>query len=85
MSTQNDVNDNWQERRELVLNVRTRVYDQLLALKRAVDPAEGPDEEQQMRMEDLRFELGQLQQAFDEADQNWLTYSLGSDQNGVER
>ncbi len=85
MSAQNEVKEDWQERRDLVLAVRTRVSDQLGRLTNALVPEADPSMEELQRIEDLQFELGQLQEAFDEADQNWLTHSLGSDQNGVEQ
>ena len=79
MSTQNEVKESWRERRDLVLAVRQRVSDQLLKLNDAIAPEAGPNAEQLVRIEALQFELGQLEQAFDAAEQKYLTYSLGSD------
>ncbi len=75
MSTQNEVKEDWRERRDLVLAVRQRVSDQLLKLNEAVGPDSGADPEQLVRIEYLQFELGQLEAAFDDAEQQFLTYS----------
>lgn len=75
MSTQNDVKENWRERRDLVLAVRQRVSDQLLQLNDAIVPEAGPNAEELLRIEYLQFELGQLEEAFDDAEQQFLTYS----------
>ena len=79
MSTQNEVKEDWQERRDLVLAVRTRVSDQLGRLTNALVPEAGQSVEELQRIEDLQFELGQLEEAFEEAEQKYLTDSLGSD------
>ncbi|MCH7699317.1 MAG: hypothetical protein IH865_10320 [Chloroflexi bacterium] len=80
MSTQNEVKENWRERRDLVLAVRQRVSDQLLKLNDAIAPEAGPDAEELLRIEALQFELGQLEEAFDDAERKYLTHSLGSDE-----
>ncbi len=79
MSTQNEVKENWRERRDLVLAVRQRVSDQLVKLNNAIAPEAGPNAEDLLRIEALQFELGQLEEAFDDAERKYLTYSLGSD------
>ncbi len=79
MSTQNEVKEDWQERRDLVLAVRERVSDQLGRLANALVPEAGPSPEEVQRIEDLQFELGQLEEAFDEAERKYLTYSLDFD------
>ena len=62
-----------------MLAVRTRVSDQLGRLTNALVPEAGPGVEELQRIEDLQFELGQLEEAFEEAEQKYLTHSLGSD------
>ena len=79
MSTQNEVKENWRERRDLVLAVRQRVSDQLVKLNNAIAPEAGPNAEDLLRIEALQFELGQLEEAFDTAEQKYLTYSLDTD------
>ncbi len=79
MSTQNEVKEDWRERRDLVLAVRQRVSDQLLKLNDAVAPEAGPNAEELLRIEALQFELGQLEEAFDAAEQKYLKYSLDTD------
>ena len=79
MSTQNEVKEDWQERRDLVHAVRTRVSDQLGRLTNALVSEAGPSVEELQRIEDLQFELGQLEEAFEEAEQKYLAHSLGSD------
>ncbi len=79
MSTQNEVKEDWQERRDLVRAVRSRVSDQLGMLTNALVPEAGPGVEELQRIEDLQFELGQLEEAFQEAEQKYLTHSLDSD------
>ena len=79
MSTQNEVKDDWRERRDLVLAVRQRVSDQLLKLNEAVDADPGADPERLVRIEYLQFELGQIEAAFDDAEQMYLTHEHGSD------
>ena len=79
MSTQNEVKENWRERRDLVLAVRQRVSDQLLKLNDAIAPEAGPDAEELLRIEALQFELGQLEEAFDDAEHKYLTHSLDTD------
>ncbi len=79
MNTPNEVKDNWRERRDLVLAVRERVSDQLQKLNSSIDPAQGPDADQLVRIEDLQFELKQLEAAFDDAEQKYLTQSIDTD------
>ena len=79
MSTQNEVKENWRERRDLVLAVRQRVSDQLLKLNDAIAPGAGPDAEELLRIEALQFELGQLEAAFDDAEQMYLTHASDTD------
>jgi hypothetical protein len=59
--------------------VRQRVSDQLLKLNEAVAPEAGPNAEELLRIEYLQFELGQLEKAFDDAEQMFLTHEHGSD------
>ena len=79
MSTQNEVKDDWRERRDLMVAVRQRVSNQLLKLNEAVDADSGADPDQVVRIEYLQFELGQLEKAFDDAEQMYLTHDHGSD------
>ncbi len=78
MSTQNEVINEWQERRDLVLAVRERVSDQLGRLTNVLVPEAGPSVEELQRIEYLQFELGQLEEAFEEAEQKYLTHELDS-------
>ena len=79
ISTKNDVNDKWRERRDLTLAVKERVEHQLGELSKAIASADSPEAEQMLRLDDLQFELGQLEEAFRDAEQQYLTHSLGSD------
>ncbi len=79
MSTQNEVKEDWRGRRDLMFNLRQRVSDQLLKLSEAVDPETGADPEQLVRIEYLQFELGQLEAAFDDAEQMYLTHANDAD------
>jgi hypothetical protein len=58
--------------------LRERVSDQLLKLNESLDPA-GADPEQLVRIETLQFELHQLEAAFDDAEQMYLTHANESD------
>ena len=80
MTPDNAVIDEWRERRDMTLVVKERVEHQLRALNIEIMPGHDPDADQQQRLDYLQFELGQLQQAFDEAEQNYLTNSSGLDQ-----
>ncbi len=79
MSTQNEVKEDWRERRDLVLAVRERVSDQLGRLTNVLVPEASPSAEELRRIEDLQFELGQLDEAFDDADQTYLTHANDAD------
>ena len=79
MSTEQTVIDDWRERRDLTLAVKERVEHQLGELSKAIASADSPEAEQMLRLDDLRFELGQLEEAFKDAEQQYLTHSLGSD------
>ncbi len=82
MNTPNEVQNEWQERRDLVLAVRERVSDQLGRLTNVLVPETGPNVADVQRIEELQFELGQLEEAFDEAEQKYLTHSLDSEATG---
>ena len=75
MSTQNEVKEDWRGRRDLMFALRQRVSAQLSKLNEAVDSEAGADPDQLGRIEYLQFELGQLEAAFDDAEQQFLTYS----------
>ncbi len=79
MNTPNEVQNEWQERRDLVLAVRERVSDQLGRLTNALVPAAGPSVDEVQRIEALQFELGQLEEAFDEAERKYLTHENDTD------
>ncbi len=79
MNTQNEIMNDWRERRDLTLAVKERVEHQLRVLNIEVAPLEHPDAQQLARLEELRFELSQLRQAHDEAEEKYLTYSRGAD------
>ena len=80
MTPDNAVINDWRERRDMTLAIKERVEHQLRALNIEIMPGHDPDADQQQRLDYLQFELGQLQQAFDEAERNYLTNSSGSDQ-----
>ena len=80
MTPDNAVIDDWRERRDMTLAIKERVEHHLRVLDIEIRPGHDPDADQQQRLDYLRFELGQLQQAFDEAEQNYLTNSSGLDQ-----
>ena len=71
--------DDWRERRDLTLAVKQRVEHQLRALQIELAPEDDPAADQQRRLEDLQFDLALLREAHDEAEQKYLTHSLGSD------
>ncbi len=77
--TEQTVIDEWRERRDLTLAVKERVEHQIRALGIEIAPVEHPDADIVARLEDLQVELGQLEEAFAEAEQKYLTHSLGSD------
>ncbi len=79
MSTENEVIDKWRERRDLILAVKERLDDQFGALTNAVVAEAGPTADEEQRIEDLQFELGQLEEAYLDAEHKYLTYSQGSD------
>ena len=80
MTPDNAVITEWRERKDMTLAVKERVEHQIRALNIEIMPGHDPDVDQQQRLDYLQFELGQLQQAFDEAEQNYLTNSSGLDQ-----
>ncbi len=77
MSTENEVIDEWRERRDMTVAVKERVEHQLRVLDIEVVPGEGPDAGQQQRLEDLQFDLRQLEEACAEAEQKYLTHLDG--------
>ncbi len=79
MSIENEVIDKWRERWELLLAVKERLDGQFGVLTNAVVTEAGPDAEVAARIEHLQFELGQLEDACNEAEFNYLTHSQGSD------
>ena len=79
MSTEHEVIDRWRERRDLILAVKERLDDQFGALTNAVVAEAGPTADEQQRIEDLQFELRQLEEAYLDAEHKYLTYSQGSD------
>ena len=78
MSTENEVINEWKERRDLMVAVKERLDDQFGVLTTAVVTEAGPSEDVAQRIEDLQFELGQLEEACKEADQNYLAHSADS-------
>ena len=79
MTPDNAVIDDWRERRDMTLAIKERVEHHLRALDIEIRPGHDPDADQQQRLDYLQFELGQLQQAFDEAERNYLTHELDAD------
>ena len=78
MSTENEVIDKWRERWELLLAVKERLDGQFGVLTNAVVTEAGPDAEVTQRIEDLQFELHQMEDACAEAEQKYLTHELDS-------
>ena len=78
MSTENEVIDKSRERWELLLAVKQRLDDQFGLLTNAVVSEAGPNAEVTQRIEDLQFELRQLEEACAEAEQKYLTHELDS-------
>lgn len=76
MTPDNAVINEWRERKDMTLAVKERVEHQIRALNIEIMPGHDPDVDQQQRLDYLQFELGQLQQAFDEAEQKYLTHEL---------
>jgi len=79
MSTENEVIDKWRERRDLILAVKERLDGQFGALTNAVVAEAGPTADEQQRIEELQFELRQLEEAYLDAEHKYLTYADGSD------
>ena len=75
MSTENEVINEWRERRDMTVAVKERVERQLLELHTTAGPEDGREAEQVQRIEDLTFELNQLEDACDEAELNYLAHS----------
>ena len=76
--TEQAVIDEWRERRDLTLAVKERIEHQLRVLNIEVVPLDGPDADQMGRLEELRYELSQLREAHEEAEEKYLTYSQGA-------
>ena len=75
--TEQTVIDEWRERRDLTHAVKERVDHQLRALGIKIAPTEHPDADIVARLAELQFELSQLREAHDEAEEKYLKYSRG--------
>ena len=80
MSTENEVINEWKERRDLMVAVKERLDDQFGLLTNAVVTEAGPNADVAQRIEDLQFELGQLEEACEEAEKNYLAHSANPNQ-----
>ena len=53
-----------------------------LTVSHALVPEAGPSAEEVQRIEDLQFDLGQLEEAFDEAERKYQAYSHDPEATG---
>ena len=79
MNTPNEVINESRNRWDLMLAVKRNLEGQLLKLNNSLDPAAGPSAEELQRVEDLGFDLVQLEKACEDAEHTYLTHANDSD------